>query len=188
MDHLERARGALRHLERRLIQAHKENCISSEVGDSPSSSGSGNRPDGREAHGQFGAGVRPEEDEPSRTVEFLTRSSVLSAVAGVDTENRESAKRRKREKPIWLKHLDFEPDSREIIGCAIEVHRDLGPGFLESVYHNAMTVCLIGKAIPFESERRATIWFEGVEVGHHCLDLVIRETIVVELKAVEGSC
>jgi GxxExxY protein len=82
------------------------------------------------------------------------------------------------------KRLEFEPVSREIVGCAIEVHRDLGPGFLESIYHNAMSVSLTGRAIPFESERRATIWFQGVEVGHHCLDLVVREAIVVELKAV----
>jgi GxxExxY protein len=52
-----------------------------------------------------------------------------------------------------IKVFDFEPESREVIGCTIEVHRDLGPGFLESVYHNAMTVNLINKAIPFEPER-----------------------------------
>ena len=102
---------------------------------------------------------------------------------GVDTENRESAKERKRENDM-MKRLEFEPESREIIGCAIEVHRDLGPGFLESVYHNAMTVSLVGKEIPFDSERRTTVWFQGVEVGHHCLDLVVRDAIVVELKAV----
>jgi GxxExxY protein len=84
-----------------------------------------------------------------------------------------------------IKVFEFEPESREIIGCAIEVHRDLGPGFLESIYHNALTVNLVGKEIPFDSERRATIWFQGVEVGHHCLDLVVRDAIVVELKAVE---
>jgi GxxExxY protein len=79
----------------------------------------------------------------------------------------------------------FEPESWETIGCALQVHRALGPGFLESVYHNAMTVQFVGKQIPFESERRATIWFQGVEVGHHCFDLVVRESIVVELKAVD---
>lgn len=84
-----------------------------------------------------------------------------------------------------MKRLEFEPESRDIIGCAIEVHRTLGPGFLESVYHNAMTLILASKGIAFESERRTTVWFQGVEVGHHCLDLVVGETIVVELKAVE---
>jgi GxxExxY protein len=79
----------------------------------------------------------------------------------------------------------FESESREAIGCALEVHRQLGPGFLESVYHNAMTVALTGKNIPFESERRATIWFQGLEVGRHCFDLVVRESLVVELKAVD---
>lgn len=84
-----------------------------------------------------------------------------------------------------IENFEFEPESREIIGCAVEVHRALGPGFVESVYHNAMTVSLVGKAIPFESERRTSIWFQGVDVGYHCLDLVVREAIVVELKAVE---
>ena len=84
-----------------------------------------------------------------------------------------------------LNKLEFEPESGDVIGCALEVHRALGPGFLESVYHNAMTVSLTGKGIPFESERRATIWFQGVEVGHHCFDLVVYDRIVVELKAVE---
>ena len=84
-----------------------------------------------------------------------------------------------------MQKYQFEPESREAIGCALEVHRELGPGFLESVYHNAMTVALTDKNIPFESERRATIWFQGIEVGHHCFDLVVRESIVVELKAVD---
>ena len=84
-----------------------------------------------------------------------------------------------------LSKHEFEPESWETIGCAIDVHRELGPGFLESVYHNAMMVSLVGREIPFEPERRTTIWFHGVEVGHHCLDLVVRESIVIELKAVE---
>jgi GxxExxY protein len=104
--------------------------------------------------------------------------------AGVDTENRESAKERKREITMITGRL-FEAESWEAIGCALEVHRELGPGFLESVYHNAMAVSLVGKEIPFESERRATIWFQGVEVGHHCFDLVVRESVVIELQAVD---
>lgn len=79
----------------------------------------------------------------------------------------------------------FETESWETIGCALQVHRALGPGFLECIYHNAMTVVLAGKQIPFESERRASVWLEGVEVGHHCFDLVIREKILVELKAID---
>jgi GxxExxY protein len=95
--------------------------------------------------------------------------------------NRESAK----ERNSMTNRHEFEPESKEVIGCALEVHQDLGPGFLESVYHNAMAVNLINRRIPFDSERRSTIWFQGVEVGHHCFDLIIRETIVVELKAVD---
>ena len=93
--------------------------------------------------------------------------------------------RKGEEREHQMQKYQFEPESRETIGCALEVHRQLGAGFLESVYHHAMTVALTGKNIPFESERRATIWFQGIEVGHHCFDLVVRESIVVELKAVD---
>jgi GxxExxY protein len=85
-----------------------------------------------------------------------------------------------------LRKYEFEAESREAIGCALEVHRELGPGFVESVYHNAMTISLTGKGIPFESERRATVWFQALEVGHHCFDLVIRERVILELKTVDA--
>jgi GxxExxY protein len=79
----------------------------------------------------------------------------------------------------------FEPDTREVIGCAIDVHRELGPGFVESVYQNALIVSLHRKGIPFESERGVTVWYHGVEVGHHRLDMVVRSRVVVEIKAVQ---
>ncbi len=78
----------------------------------------------------------------------------------------------------------FEPESKEIIACALEVHRELGPGFLEAVYHHAIAVNLSTRKIPFERERGVQVLFRGVEVGFHRLDLVVRNTIVVEIKSV----
>jgi GxxExxY protein len=52
----------------------------------------------------------------------------------------------------------FEPESRETIGCAREVHRELGPGFLESVYHHAVTVSLVTEGIPLESGLRVGLF------------------------------
>jgi GxxExxY protein len=81
---------------------------------------------------------------------------------------------------------EFEPLSARIIEAAIAVHRALGPGFLESIYHGALRVALDRREIPFENQREVRIHFEGVEVGVHKLDLLVDGQIVVELKAVKA--
>lgn len=80
---------------------------------------------------------------------------------------------------------EFESASREVIGVLIDVHRTLGPGFMESIYQDAVCVALSRRQIPFEAQKRISIQFEGVEIGLHYLDLVIRGQIVLELKAVK---
>jgi GxxExxY protein len=80
----------------------------------------------------------------------------------------------------------FEALSGRIIEAAISVHRELGPGFLESVYESAMKVALRNRGIAYEPQRLVTIIFEGEEVGVHRLDLVVEHEIVVELKAVRA--
>lgn len=82
--------------------------------------------------------------------------------------------------------FEFEPLSAKIIEAAIAVHRSLGPGFLESIYHNALMVALANRRIPFEFEQPIRIEFEGVEVGEHKLDLVVDNQIVIELKAIKA--
>ena len=59
------------------------------------------------------------------------------------------------------------------------------PGFLESIYHTAMTVSLTHRSIPFKSEVPVIIDFEGVRVGQARLDLVVANELVLELKAVD---
>ena len=81
---------------------------------------------------------------------------------------------------------EFEPLSAKIIEAAIEVHRELGPGFLESVYESAMRTALRHRGITYEAQKEVTIVFEGEEVGVHRLDLLVGEQIVVELKAVKA--
>ncbi|UCH87988.1 MAG: GxxExxY protein [Thermoplasmata archaeon] len=80
----------------------------------------------------------------------------------------------------------FEDLSNKIIGAAIEVHKILGPGFIESVYHNALKKELELKEIPFETEKEIKINYKNNEVGTHRLDLIIEDQIIVELKAVEN--
>src|SRR5688572_8517043 len=80
--------------------------------------------------------------------------------------------------------LEFEELSSQILAAAVEVHKALGPGFLESIYQRAMEVGLTHRDIPFERQKEFHIFFEGVDVGLHRLDLLVAEQIIVELKAV----
>jgi GxxExxY protein len=79
---------------------------------------------------------------------------------------------------------EFEPLSGKIIEAALEVHSALGPGFLEGIYERAVAVALSTRGITYGTQRDIDIYFSGVKVGTHRLDLVVEEEIVVELKAV----
>ena len=78
-----------------------------------------------------------------------------------------------------------EQISAEIIGEALAVHKELGPGFLESIYHAAMRVSLTHRSIPFESQYPVDVYFEGDVVGRARIDLVVANQVILELKAVE---
>ena len=73
-----------------------------------------------------------------------------------------------------------------IIAAAIDVHKALGPGFLEEIYEAALLIELRRRQIPVESQVRVRVVYNGVEVGVHVLDLLVEKTIVVELKAVKN--
>ena len=81
--------------------------------------------------------------------------------------------------------LEQQELTGRIIGAAIAVHRELGPGFLETVYDNALVLELRYRNIPFQRQLCAPIVYRGVEVGLHRLDLFVANEIVVELKAVK---
>ncbi len=84
------------------------------------------------------------------------------------------------------KGLECEDLTNKIIGCAIAVHKKLGPGFLESIYENALIIELQQQNLRVEQQREVVIRYDGAEVGRHRLDLIIDSTIVVELKAVKN--
>ena len=79
----------------------------------------------------------------------------------------------------------FEDLSKKIIGAAIRVHRELGPGFLESIYEEALKVEFSEQGLHFDSQKEIKIEYLGVEVGTHRLDLIVENEIIVELKAVK---
>ena len=74
----------------------------------------------------------------------------------------------------------------EVIGAAIEVHRVLGPGFLEEVYKEALIIELFRCAIPHVVEKSVTINYKGHEVGKGRLDFLVANCLILELKAVQN--
>jgi GxxExxY protein len=80
----------------------------------------------------------------------------------------------------------FEALSGRILEAAVEVHKSLGPGFLESVYQKAKEVGLRHRGIATENQKEIRIYSEDEEVGVHRLDLVLAGEIIVELKAVKA--
>jgi GxxExxY protein len=82
-----------------------------------------------------------------------------------------------------LGHKDL---SGRVIEAAIAVHVALGPGFIESVYENALAVELTSAGIRFERQKTIPVIHRGVVVGEHRLDLLVDGYLLVELKAVKA--
>jgi GxxExxY protein len=95
-----------------------------------------------------------------------------------DTENTE-----KFEEVVML----FEEElTRQIIGAAIEVHKRLGPGLLESIYEICMAYEMTLRGLAFEKQKALTVEYKGMHLeSDYRLDFIVEGKIVVELKAVE---
>ena len=72
-----------------------------------------------------------------------------------------------------------------VIGCAIEVHKALGPGLKESSYAAALCEALNSKNVRYDTERTIPGVFQGVRVGKYRPDLIVENTVVVEVKSVD---
>ena len=79
----------------------------------------------------------------------------------------------------------FEELSKKIIGAAIEVHRELGPGFLENIYEEAIKIEFFEHNLNYDSQKEIKIKYLETEIGMHRLDLLVENKIIVELKAVK---
>ena len=79
---------------------------------------------------------------------------------------------------------EVEDVMHRIIGAAIDVHRHLGPGYLESTYHRALSIELRLRGIPFEFERVVQVEYKGERIHGQELDLVVDGKVIVEVKAV----
>jgi len=80
--------------------------------------------------------------------------------------------------------LAHEELTGKIIATAIDVHRQLGPGFLESIYENALVIALQHTGLKVGQQVEIIVEYEGIEVGRHRLDLMVEDIIIVELKAI----
>ncbi|HET9706027.1 MAG TPA: GxxExxY protein [Vicinamibacterales bacterium] len=79
---------------------------------------------------------------------------------------------------------DRDPLTERIIGCAIAVHRELGPGLLESAYETPLCIRLAKAGIPFERQGGVPLMFDGVCVGEYRPDLIVEGQVIVEVKSV----
>ena len=82
---------------------------------------------------------------------------------------------------------DRDPLTEKVIACAYKVHRELGPGFNEGIYHNALKLVLEEDGLRFQTEKSFNVSFRGKHIGRLRLDLVIENKVIIEVKALTGN-
>jgi GxxExxY protein len=75
--------------------------------------------------------------------------------------------------------------SYQVMGAIFDVHKSLGPGFLESIYQKALIEELTNMGLKIEVEKSFPILYKGKRIGNHRVDLVVEDKIIIELKTVE---
>ena len=93
--------------------------------------------------------------------------------------NRQGAEDAKLPEPDW----ELDQVARVVVDAALEVHRILGPGLLESVYEQALSVELGLRAVRFARQVPVAVTYKSVEIGEARLDLLVAERLVAPLKA-----
>ena len=78
-----------------------------------------------------------------------------------------------------------DPLTRRIIACAIEVHKRLGPGLLEKLYKEAMVIEMELGGLKVEKNVKIPVEYKGKPIGDYFIDLLVDDTVILELKSVE---
>lgn len=81
---------------------------------------------------------------------------------------------------------EYDELTGKIIGCCYDVHTQLGPGFLEKIYANALKIKLQQAGLSYQAEKEFNVIFEGIVVGKFRCDLFVENKVIVELKSVTG--
>ena len=81
--------------------------------------------------------------------------------------------------------MEMNQLTESIIGYAIEVHRELGPGLLESIYESALCIERDDRNIPYERQKQIPVTYKRRSLGEFRADLIVHQIVVVELKSVE---
>ena len=82
--------------------------------------------------------------------------------------------------------MEHEELSYKIIGCAFTVYKQLGFGFLESVYRRAMVIEFSKASLKVEEEKALQVYYDDIVVGNFSADLFVADTVIVELKSVQN--
>jgi GxxExxY protein len=81
------------------------------------------------------------------------------------------------------KELPFKELTHKIIGCAMEVHRVLGPGFMEYIYQRALAIEMKNAGIKFQEEFEIPVFYKGDKIGLRRVDFFIENHVSLEIKA-----
>ena len=84
------------------------------------------------------------------------------------------------------KNIIYKELSYKIIKLALEVHNELGCGFLEKVYENALMILLNREGIPAKQQAPADVYFQNKVVGQYYADILVGNKVILELKTVEA--
>ena len=83
--------------------------------------------------------------------------------------------------------MEFDALSRKVIGCAIEVHRELGPGLLESTYEQCLAYELNRAGIAFELQKAVPVMYKGIRLDcGYRVDVLVEKALILELKSVDA--
>jgi GxxExxY protein len=77
--------------------------------------------------------------------------------------------------------------TKRIIGCCFKVHRELGPGYNEKVYHNALKLLFDNEGLRYQSEKEFDVFFLDKKVGNFRSDFLIENEVILEIKSLTGN-
>lgn len=81
---------------------------------------------------------------------------------------------------------DLDATTERILGCAFKVSTGLGLGFLERLYENALVIELERAGLRVARQHPLAVWYDGIQIGHFVVDLLVEEQVLLELKAVKA--